>query len=99
MMQSLKNPSFSTWIAYGSFCIGTLFFGSHYLFPTSFDLFLYGFYYVIFALIVNLLLLFYLFSRWFEFPEQQKETKNEILILISNIPIAFTYFFILIFTI
>lgn len=81
---------FSTQLAIGSFIIGTLLLIMHLRNPTG-ELFAAGFFYLALATLINLIVLLRL---WFLFLTQKNHREYytiKILILLSNIPIAFVY--------
>lgn len=86
----LNKISFSTLFALGSFCIGTLLFLMFQI-TKSESLLLIGLGYVLLAIFFNSILLLYLFYE-FVFKSKKEETAIKILILVSNIPIAYLYF-------
>ena len=86
----ITKISFSTLFAIGSFLIGTLLFLSFQITKNE-NLIYIGFFYVLLALFFNSLVLIYLVNRLIFFSEKE-ETAIKILILLSNIPIAYLYF-------
>lgn len=92
-----KTPvSFSTYLAIGSFTIGTILFILHQIFPNESYIFIVGFFYVLLAILLNSLVLLNLLYQ-FIINEAERETiAIRILILLANIPIALLYFFIVI---
>ena len=81
---------FSTQLAIGSFIIGTLLLILHLLNPTG-DLLAIGFFYVLLAIVVNLIMLVRLSYLAFTQKNHQDYFIIKILILLANIPIAFVY--------
>jgi len=91
---SENESKFTTYIALGSFGIGSLLFIAYLLKPSATILFT-GFYYVICALIVNgaafLSLVVDLFTHW----ENRENIIIKILIMLANIPITLLYLYII----
>lgn len=88
-----KNLPFSTQLAIVSFGFGTVLFLTHFIFPNYFPILVFGYFYLLIATVINSLTFFYLVYQF------SKETNTEdliirILILLSNIPIAFLYAYI-----
>jgi hypothetical protein len=81
---------FSTQLALGSFSIGTLLLIIHLIYPTG-AVFGIAFCYIIFAAIVNLIMLFRLIYLFVTQKNHQDYFTIKILILLSNIPIVFVY--------
>jgi hypothetical protein len=89
--------SASTELALGCFAIGTLFF---ILFLTLADnsfILLIGFVFIILATPLNIIMLTHLLYHFYIRPQERKYIGIKILILLSNIPIAFLYFGIIIY--
>jgi hypothetical protein len=87
----------STELALGCFTIGTLFF---ILFLTLTDnsfILLIGFVFIILAVPLNIIMLANLLYHFYILPQQRKYIGTKILILLSNIPIAFLYVAIIIY--
>ena len=91
-----ENFSFSTKVALISFAIGTLLFGCYFIAPEKDNLLIRGLCYVLFAALVNGIVLLYLLYQFLTLPEERTETSIRILLLLANIPIAFLYFFTII---
>ncbi|WP_300565700.1 hypothetical protein [Flavobacterium sp.] len=90
-MKNLNQISFTTLFAIGSFLIGTLLF-AWYMFIPSDGLLITGFLYVSTAVVLNLIIFINLLYKFIITPNERTETAIRILILISNIPIAYMYF-------
>jgi hypothetical protein len=88
--------SFSTYLALGSFAIGTILFVLFKLFPNESYIFMIGFFYVLFAILLNSLVLLNLFYQFITNKSERENIAIRILILLANIPIALLYFFIVI---
>lgn len=83
--------SFPTLFAIGSFLIGTALFLFYLTFPND-DLLVIGFFYVAAAILFNLIILIHLSYQLIAVPTERTENTIRILILTSNIPIAWMYF-------
>lgn len=94
----LKLP-FSIQIALLSFLIGTLLFACYFIFPKWDNIIFVGILYVIATIIFNLIVLINLLINFFTAPFQRKNCAIEIVIVLANIPIAFIYFSIIIYSI
>ena len=86
-----SNLHFSTSLAILSFAIGTLLFGCHFFDNYNEKLMVFGLFYLIFAIIINLIVFFYLIMQLVVDIENQEQNFIRILILLSNIPIALLY--------
>ncbi|REG99779.1 hypothetical protein [Flavobacterium aquicola] len=87
----------ATELAIGCFTIGTLFFILFLtLQDTSFILII-GFIFIVLASILNIIMLTNLLYHFYIQPQQRKYIGTKILMLLSNIPIAFLYFGIIIY--
>ena len=86
----LKKISFSTLFAMENFLIGTILFLSFQITKNE-NLIYVGFFYVLLALFFNSLVLIHLVYRLLLYAEKE-ETAIKILIVLSNIPIAYLYF-------
>lgn len=93
------NLPISTKIAFISFTIGTLLFGTYFLIPSSDTLFVIGLYYTITAIFVNGIVFLKLIYNWIIDPEKRYSTEKQGLVLLANIPIAILYFFIIFYSI
>ena len=88
-----KDLPFSTQLAIFSFGIGTLLFLTHFIFPNYFPILVFGYIYLLIAIVINIITFLYLI---YQFTKEQ-DTEDiiiRILILLSNIPIAFLYAYI-----
>jgi hypothetical protein len=86
----------SSQLAIVSFVLGTLLFGSYLVFSNQTTLISIGIYYLLSAIIVNSIMLLWLIYNCFLKPYRLKQIRIEILILLTNIPVAMLYFSILI---
>jgi hypothetical protein len=85
----------STELSIGCFTIGTLFFTLFLTLQDTSFVFIIGFIFIIMALILNAIMLTHLLHHFSILPQQRKYIGVKILILLSNIPIAYLYFSIL----
>lgn len=88
-----KDLPFSTQLAIFSFGLGTLIFLTHFIFPNYFPILVFGYIYLLIAILINTITFFslvYLFAK----EENTEDIIIRILILLSNIPIAFLYAYI-----
>ncbi len=81
---------FSTQLALGSFSIGTVLLIAHLLKPDGYAIAA-GFFYILFAAIINLIVLLKLCFLFLTQKNHQDYFAIKILILLSNIPIVFIY--------
>lgn len=89
-----NNSRFSTYLALGSFGIGTFILLLYLLFPEEESLLFAGFFYVLFASLINGLVLLNLLYRFCIYPNEREILAIKMLIMLANIPIAILYFFI-----
>jgi hypothetical protein len=92
----LTSPSPSTKIAYASFIIGTLIFLSELIIRSNNSIIIIGVFYTLFAIFVNSITLLFLVYQFFTNKYERFETLIEIGILLTNIPIAALYFYLII---
>ena len=88
-----KDLPFSTQLAIFSFGIGTLLFLTHFIFPNYFPILVFGYIYLLIAIVINIITFLYLIYQF----TKKLDTEDiiiRILILLSNIPIAFLYAYI-----
>lgn len=85
---------FSTYLAIGSFLIGTLILLLYLFSPDDNILLILGFFYVIFAVIFNGLVFLNLLHQFCIYPNERETLAIKMLIMLSNIPIAIAYFYI-----
>lgn len=78
-----------------SFTIGTVFLGLHLVDTTSLSIVIIGFYYVLLAIVVNLLFLLALIVLSFIYRKHQKEILMRTAWILINIPIVIIYMFII----
>lgn len=99
-----KNPfypklfkgDYSSELAVGTFAVGTLLFLLYYVFPNKTELIMTGIFYILFALLLNGMMLLYLLYQLIILPKKRENITIKILILLSNIPIAILYFYLII---
>ena len=94
----LKLP-FSIQIAILSFLIGTLLFISYFIFPKWDNIIFIGILYVLAALFFNIIVLINLCVNFITEPFQRKNIALQMVIVLTNIPIALFYFSIIIYSI
>lgn len=87
---------FSTYLAIGSFTIGTILLALHLYSRFELNIVLIGLYYIILAFVLNAMTLLYLFYHFIVNKAERQVLAIRILILLANIPIAFMYFLIFI---
>ena len=87
---------YTTELAVGSFGIGTIIFALHQLFPMKIEIMIFGFFYLIFAAIINGIVFLNLTYHFIMLPHQREEIAIKALILLANIPIAVFYFYLVI---
>ncbi|MBF6642225.1 hypothetical protein IVB69_12090 [Flavobacterium sp. J49] len=92
--QRNNSSRFSTYLAMCSFAIGTLILILYLLVPNSMQLLVVGFFYVLFALLFNGIVLLNLLYQFCIYPNERETLAIKMLIMLANIPIAVLYFFI-----
>lgn len=85
------SGKFSTYLALASFGIGTLFLILHLVFPSEDKIVMFGFLYVILALLLNGIALINLIYQLIISRYDRETLVIRIMILLSNIPIVFLY--------
>jgi hypothetical protein len=85
----------ATELAVGCFTIGTLFFILFLTLQDTSFIFIIGCIFIILALPLNAIMLLHLLHHLYILPRQRKYITLKIIILLSNIPLAFLYFNIL----
>ena len=93
-MRNINQISFTTLFAFGSFLIGTTIFLLYLIFLDEI-LLVFGALYVFTAFSLNLLIFINLLHQLITIREDRINTFIKILIVLSNIPIALTYFIII----
>lgn len=92
--QRENSSRFSTYLALGSFGIGTIILLLFMLFPSTMQLLVVGFFYVLFAALFNGVVLLNLLYQFCIYPKDREVLAIKMLIMLANIPIAILYFFI-----
>lgn len=87
---------FSTQLAIGSFAFGTLLFLLHLGLPNEDGIFILGFFYVLFAALINGIVFVNLLFHFTINPQKREIIVIKMMILLSNIPIALMYFYLII---
>jgi len=87
--------NFSTTLFLISFASGTILLLLQFIFPHEINIFIIGFFFLIIAIVVNTIMLFYLLYFYTILPEFRKKITNQTLLILSNIPIALLYFYII----
>jgi hypothetical protein len=90
-MVTKTTGKFSTYLAITSFSFGTLLLAIHLCFPDTIEILVTGFFYVLFALLVNSITLFYLLYHFIINRFERETIAIRILILLANIPITLIY--------
>ena len=91
-MVTNKTPGkFSTYLALTSFSIGSLLLAIHLCFPDTIEILVTGFFYVLFALLVNGITLFHLVYHFIINRFEREIIAIRMLILLANIPITLIY--------
>ncbi len=90
-----KPVSFSTYLAIGSFVIGTLLLLLYLSIPSYMEIIIFGYLYVLFATLINSIVLLNLCYQFITKPLERESIAIRILILLSNIPITILYIFII----
>lgn len=99
MENKILKLHFSSQIAVLSFLIGTSLFISYFIFPKSDNIIFIGITYVLIALIINIMVIINLSITFISEPNQRKNIAIQTAIVLANIPIAITYFSIIIYSI
>lgn len=93
-LENQKSAGFSTYLAIGSFGIGTIILGLHFLFPHKDDILILGFFYTLFAILINGITFLNLLFQFFIKPKEREDLAIKMLIMLANIPIALLYIYI-----
>ena len=93
------NLPISTKIAFISFTIGTVLFGTYFLLPRSENLLFIGLFYTLIAITTNGIIFLKLIYNWITNPTNRYSIEKQGLVLLANIPIAILYFFIIFYNI
>ncbi|MFN3968788.1 hypothetical protein [Flavobacterium sp.] len=96
LIDKTETPGqFSTYLAMGSFGIGTLLFLMHFILPEFGLLYFIGYFYLLFAFLINLAVFLYLLFQFFTQPKDREALTVKMLIILANIPIALFYLYII----
>lgn len=95
LIYDFKRFSFSTQLAITCFCIGTFLFGLFFLLPENDGIVILGLIFIIFAAFLNVIVLLNLLFQFIVITQEREKITIKILILLSNIPIAYLYFFLI----
>lgn len=82
----------STELAIGSFIVSTLLFVLYIVINQNSNVLIIAFPFVASAIVLNSIMLIHLIDKFIELTEQRKDIAVKILILLSNIPITFLYY-------
>ncbi len=93
-LENQKPAGFSTYLAIGSFGIGTIILGLYFLFPHKDGILILGFFYTLFAILINGITFLNLLFQFFIKPKEREDLAIKILIMLANIPIAILYIYI-----
>ena len=85
---------FSTYLALASFTIGTFILLLYLLFPRAENLLILGFFYVLFASLINGIVFLKLLFQFCVHAAERETLAIKMLIMLANIPIAILYFYI-----
>jgi hypothetical protein len=85
----------SSELAFGCFSIGTLFFILYLTLLDNSDVLIIGFVFIVLAIPLNVIMLVHLLYHFYILPKQRKYIGIKILILLSNIPIALMYLYLI----
>ncbi len=92
IIQKPSTPGrFATYLALGSFGIGTLFLTLHLSFPRSVIIISSGYAFVLSALVINFTTLLYLFYLLIGYWQERQTIVIRMLILVSNVPFYLLY--------
>jgi hypothetical protein len=94
--EQLKICDYSTLLAIGSFAAGTVLFATHFVLSEDTNLDLFGLFYIVIASLVNGIMLLYLGYIFIRFPTAREDMTIKILLLLSHIPVAILYAYIVI---
>jgi hypothetical protein len=97
-MKTINDKPFqekeSTELAIGSFVISTFLLLLYLISNESPTIFVIAWPFALGAIVVNTIMLVHLADRFIHLPQQRKEIGIKILILLSNVPITFFYYLI-----
>lgn len=84
----------STELAVGTFIISTFLFILYILSNENSIVFVVAWPFALAAIVVNSIMLFHLIEKFIHLPQQRKEIGIKLLVLVSNVPITFLYYLI-----
>ncbi len=84
----------STELAIGTFIISTLLFLFYIISKENATVLVIAWPFALFSMIVNTIMFFHLIEKFIHLPLQRKDIGIKIIILVSNIPITFFYYLI-----
>lgn len=96
-MKTIYNPSEekqSTELAIGTFVISTILFILYIVSNGNAMVLVIAWPFALAAIVVNLIMFVHLMERFIHLPQQRKEIAIKILLLLSNIPITFLYYLV-----
>jgi hypothetical protein len=93
--KSYYKWAFSNELAIGSFIIGTLLFLTYKAIPHDNMVMAIGTYYILFAIFINTIMLFYLIFLCIILPDERKKIALKIIFLLCNIPVSLLHFYII----
>ncbi len=95
-LRDFKYYSFSTQLALCSFVLGTLLFACYFFLPGNDGIIFFGLFFVVFASFFNAIDILHLCYQLLTNPDGKEHIIIKIAIVLSNIPIAFLYFYIIV---
>lgn len=97
-MKTIHNKHFeekqSTELAVGTFIISTLLFMLYIISNESSNILVIAWPFALSGIVLNAIMLFHLTEKFIHLPEYRKDIGFKILILLSNIPITFLYYLV-----
>jgi hypothetical protein len=91
--KSYYKWDFSNQLAIGSFAIGTLLLLTYKAMFLNDMIIIIGIYYILFAIFINTMMLFYLIFLCIIIPDERENLALKIILLLCNIPISLLYLF------
>lgn len=99
LFHNTKTAGFSTYLAIGSFVMGTTLFLLHFVLPKfpKYGLFYFiGYIFVLLAILINGIVFLNLLFQFIMKPHERESLAIKMLIMLANIPVAVLYFYIVI---
>lgn len=93
-LENTKTTGFSTYLAIGSFCIGTILLLLHLIFHHEDNIMFFGFFYVLFAFLINSIVFLNLVFKFLIRSENREDLVIKMLIMLANIPITIFYIYL-----